>query len=52
MACKDQKTAEDIANIININLQFNTENEEGLIPIEFIRIVNSCNGVNINQTTA
>ena len=51
MACKDQKTAENIANIIGTKLQFDTEKEEGVLPIEFMGIVNDYNGVDINQTT-
>ena len=50
-ATRSQKTAENIANIIGTKLQFETEKEEGIIPIEFMGIVTDYNGVDINQTT-
>ena len=50
-ACKHQKTAEDIANIIGTKLAFDTEKAEGIVPIEFMGIVTDYNGTDLHQTT-
>ena len=51
LASKDQKIAQNITNLICTKLQFETEKEEGILPIKFMGIVSDNIGIDINQTT-
>ena len=50
IACIHEKTARDIVDTIGRKMQFDTEREQGIVPMEFLGIVNDYNGVEIKQT--
>ena len=50
LSCNREKTARDIFDTIGRKMQFDTEREQGIVPMEFLGIVNDYNGVEIKQT--
>ena len=50
LACRKEKTAKDIFHTIGVKMQFDTEREQNIVPIEFLGVVNDYNGVEIKQT--
>ena len=50
LSCNRKKTARDIFDTIGRKMQFDTEREQGIVPMEFLGIVNDYNGVEIKQT--
>ena len=46
-ACKNEKTAKDIFNIIGEKMHFPSEKEESIIPFEYLGVVKDYNGVDI-----
>ena len=51
ISCTNEKTARNIFNIIGEKMQFQREKEKGIIPFEFLGIVNDHNGVDIKQNS-
>ena len=45
LACCKEKTAKDIFHTIGVKMQFDTEREQNIVPIEFLGVVNDYNGV-------
>ena len=50
LACRNEKTAKDIFHTIGVKMQFDTEREQNIPPMEFLGMVNDYNGVEIKQT--
>ena len=51
LLCKNEKTAKNILIIIGEKRSFDTEKEKGIIPFEFLGIVDDYYGVDIRQTS-
>ena len=51
LMCCDQKTAENIFNIIGTKMRFKDEEEKGIIPFQFLGIICDYNVVDIEQTS-
>ena len=51
LSCKNEKTAKDLFNIIGEKMSFPSEKEKGIIPFEYLGVVNDYNGVGIKQTS-
>ena len=50
IACKNEKIAKDIVNTIGVKMQFDSERDQNIVPMEFLSVVNDYNGVEIKQT--
>ena len=46
-----KKTARNIFKILETKMRFKPEEEKGIIPFEFLRVVCDFNGVDIKQTS-
>ena len=49
--CKREETAKNIFNIIGTKMRFESEEEKGIIPFEYLGIVKDYNGVDLKQTS-
>ena len=50
LACRNEETAKNIFNTIGVKMSFDTEKEQGIIPFEYLGVVDDYNGVEIRQT--
>jgi hypothetical protein len=50
LGCTDESTARNIYDIIGTKIRFKTEEEEDIVPFEWLGIVEDYNGVDIKQT--
>jgi hypothetical protein len=50
LGCTDERIARNIYDIIRTKIRFKTEEEEDIVPFEWLDIVEDYNGVDIRQT--
>jgi hypothetical protein len=50
LGCTYESIARNIYNIIGTKIRFKTEEEEDIVPLEWLGIVEEYNGVDIKQT--
>ena len=48
--CRREETAENVFNTIGLKMRFDTEKEKGIIPFEYLGVVDDYNGVEIRKT--
>ena len=48
--CRREETAKNVFNTFGLKMRFNTEKEKGIIPFEYLEVVDDYNGVEIRQT--
>lgn len=51
ISCKNEQTARNIFDIIDEKMRFQSEKDKGIIPFEFLGVVNDYNGFDIRQTS-
>lgn len=49
-SCCNEQTPKNIFNTIEVKMIFDTEKKQGIVPFEYLGIVNDYNGVEIRQT--
>ena len=47
LSCKNEKTTRNIFKIIGEKIRFDTKKEKGIIPFDFLGVVNDYNDVDI-----
>ena len=52
IGCDDEKVARDIYNKIGTKIRFKSEEDQGIVPFEFIGFVEDYNGVDTKQTNS